>query len=284
MRRSGKAGFTLIELVVVIAVIAAIAGFLIPQVAMIGRSADMAASARGQADVANNIQLYFVQQKSYPSDLDSLLYDADGDTGTAPDGLYGPFDSTGAMGAACDGNDQVGGLPKSGPDLWKQLELHDIGPNSSSGYATETYLRSLSRSGFDYVLDHDMNTVNASNSARYQRAVPNGKTDGQSFPVARVIAGSDVQKALVPRGLPAGTMLVALGFGPKNSALGKTAMQSPIYPGCDGKYYGRYVAIFMIYESGKRATLVGVVDSYGRYPDYTIQQYNESLPDGARRG
>jgi len=29
---------------------------------------------------------------------------------------------------------------------------------------------------------------------------------------------------------------------------------------------------------------VGVLDSYGRYPDYTIQQYNESLPNNSRQG
>lgn len=282
MRR--QKGFTLIELVVVIAVIAAIAGFLIPQIAMIGRSADMASSARGQGDVANNIQLYFVQQKRYPQYMDSLLYDSDGDTTTAPDGLYEPFDSTGAMGDACDGDDQMGGLPKSGPDLWKQLEIHDIGPNSTSGYATRTYLRSFARSGFDYVMDHDLDETNANNSAKYVREVPNGKVDGQQFWIAKVKDGAKIEKGLVPKGLPAGTMLVAVGFGPNNSALGKTALQAPIYPGCDGHYYGRFVAIFMLYERGERATLVGVVDSYGRYLDYTINQYNESLPDGARRG
>ena len=40
----------------------------------------------------------------------------------------------------------------------------------------------------------------------------------------------------------------------------------------------------MVYASGERATLVGVSDAYGRTPDYTEQQFNESLPDGARQG
>ena len=33
-----------------------------------------------------------------------------------------------------------------------------------------------------------------------------------------------------------------------------------------------------------RPVLTGVVDCYGRWPDYTIQQFNESLPNGARQG
>ena len=49
-------------------------------------------------------------------------------------------------------------------------------------------------------------------------------------------------------------------------------------------YYGRYIAYFKVYASGERASLVGVSDSYGRTPDYTGQQFNESLPDGARQG
>jgi hypothetical protein len=237
----------------------------------------MAATAASQKDVANNIQYFFVQQKAYPAYLDSLLVSAGG----APTALYLPIDADGLIGAASDANNQVGGLPNSGPDLWKDLEMVDLG-----GMGANAYLRSFSRSGFNFVMDHDTGEVNASNSGKYAREVPNGKSV-TAFPVARVKWGSNVQRGLLPNASATATnttVLVALGFGPQNSAIGKTAMQAPVYPGCDGKYYGRYVAIFMVYKSGERATLLGVVDSYGRYPDYSIQQFNESLPDGGRRG
>lgn len=77
--------------------------------------------------------------------------------------------------------------------------------------------------------------------------------------------------------------LLPLVSGPRNSAV-STTTNCPSYPGCDGKYYGRYVVYFRIYASGERATLVGVSDSYGRTPDYTQQQYNESLPNSGRQG
>jgi hypothetical protein len=57
-----------------------------------------------------------------------------------------------------------------------------------------------------------------------------------------------------------------------------------VYPGCDGYYYGRYIVVLMVYNTGERASLAGVIDSYGRNLNYTIDQYNESLPNGARRG
>lgn len=53
--RVARLGFTLIELVVVLLIIATIAGLVIPQVAMLTRSSDMAASAKTQSDLANNI-------------------------------------------------------------------------------------------------------------------------------------------------------------------------------------------------------------------------------------
>ncbi|MFO0802138.1 MAG: prepilin-type N-terminal cleavage/methylation domain-containing protein [Gemmataceae bacterium] len=71
--RRSRSAFTLIELVVVLLIIAIVAALVIPQVAMLGRTADMAASAKTQADLANNIQLYFALQKRYPQGFDSLL-------------------------------------------------------------------------------------------------------------------------------------------------------------------------------------------------------------------
>lgn len=100
-RLARRCGFTLIELVVVLVIIATIAGFVLPQVAGLGRSSDMAASAKTQADLANNLQLFFVLQKRFPQGMDSLL-----DTTTAA--FYGS-DTTNA-------DTQTRGLPYAGAD------------------------------------------------------------------------------------------------------------------------------------------------------------------------
>lgn len=268
MKKTVKKGFTLIELVVVIAIIAALAGLVIPQVSMLGRTTDMASSASNQAELANNLSLYFVLQKRYPQGLDSLL------------------DTTGAVYASdtTDANTQTRGLPYAGADgtrLQSQLTAGTL----TNVTGTAEYLRSFVRSGFDYVYDHDTAIVNSNNSGTTQRfLVANGTTAAPtSIPVAEV-TGTYLIGKLCPQGLLSTERLVAVGIGGRNAAIGKTLLNAPIYNGCDGKYYGRYIAVFKIYASGERAVLVGVIDSYGRTPDYTQQQYNESLPDGARQG
>lgn len=262
-----RRGFTLIELVVVIIIIATIAGFVIPQVGMIGRSSDMAATAKTQSDLASNIQLFFVLQKRYPQGFDSLL------------------DTTGAVYASdtTDANTQTRGLPYAGADgtrLQAQLSKSAL-TNATSA----EYLKSFTRSGFDYVYDHDTSVVNSNNSATTQRYVAaNGSTAAPSSVDVAEVTGTYLIGKFVPQGLSSGERLVALGIGPRIAATSKTLTNSPIYPGCDGKYYGHYVAVFKIYATGERATLVGVCDSYGRTPNYSQQQFNESLPDGGRQG
>lgn len=266
-RRAG--GFTLIELVVVLVILAALAGLVIPQVAMLGRSTDMATSAKSQADLANNIQLFFVLQKRFPQGMDSLVT-----TETTP-GLY-DSDTT-------DANTQTIGLPYAGADgtrLQAQLSVATL----VNVTGTEEWVRSFTRSGFDYLFDHDEAIVNSNNSATVRRPTT-GNLSGTADLVVAEVTGSALLTKLVPQGLVVGKeRVVALGIGPRNSAISKTITNCPIYPGCDGKYYGRYIAYFKIYASGERATLVGVSDSYGRTPDYTQQQFNESLPDGSRQG
>lgn len=258
-------GFTLIELVVVLVIIATIAGFVIPQVSGLGRSSDMAASAKTQADLANNLQLFFVLQKRFPQGMDSLL-----DTSGA---IYSS-DTT-------DANTQTRGLPYSGADgtrLQDQLTASDL-----TNATNAQWLRSLSRCGFDWVYDHDTTVLNANNSSALttQRLL-----SSSPFKVAEITApsGNYLISKLVPQGLASDERLVAFGVGPRITSISKTMANPPIYPGADGKYYGRYVAVFRIYASGERAQLVGVIDSYGRTSDYTTQQFNESLPNGGRQG
>ena len=269
-QRRRRGGFTLIELLVVIVILAALAALIVPNIGMYGRSSDMAVSAKSQADIANQVSIFFVTQKRYPQGLDSLL------------------DTTGAVYASdtTNGDTQTRGLPYSGADgtrLQAQLAVAAL-----TNATNAEYLRSLSRGGFDWVYDHDTTAINSNlSNTTFRGIVADANGTGNAAPSSVNVAevtGSYLIGKLVPGGLKAGQRLVAFGFGNKNTAIGKTSTTTPLYPGADKTYYGRYVAYFMVYASGERATLLGVSDAYGRTPDYTQQQFNESLPDGARQG
>lgn len=272
-------GFTLLELVVVLAILATLAGLVISQVSMLGRSTDMAASAKTQADVANNLQLFFVLQKRFPQNMDSLLVN---NGGTFE--VYGP---RGAGGVTITSEaQQYTGLPISSPALWQDLTPVELSTLETAG---EQYRRSLSRLGFDTVMDHDRAAINSNDSGTAQRSILNGTGTGAASTiwVARIASGSPAAQKVYPGtngAIPPNTVLVALGVGPRSSCVPTTMMNAPIYPGCDGRYYGRYVAVFALSATGERGTLVGVCDPYGRFSDYTIQQYNESLPNNSRQG
>jgi prepilin-type N-terminal cleavage/methylation domain-containing protein len=289
-----RSGFTLVELVVVLLILAAVAGLVIPVVGGLGRSTDMAASAKTQSDIANNLQQFFLLQKRYPQGCDSLLQNAGG-TGTLA--LYGPV--TDASGQ------QVSGMTTSSPNAFAALTL---------GSLTGQQLRSFSRSGFEYVFDHETydpttgaGAVNANDSGIYQRNVPSSTSSTFACAVLNPAVATNlatssnlyaVLRGLVPSELkpnttsPAnwdwipesGTQIVALGIGPRCRLVPTTMMSTPIYPGNDGKYYGRYIAYFKVFNTGERAILIGISDPYGRTSDYTINQFNESLPNGARQG
>lgn len=312
-RLAQQRGFTLVELIVVLVIIAAVSGLVIPAVAALGRSTDMAASAKTQQDLANNLQQFFVLQKRFPQGCDSLLVDtstlgnstnpnstpaAPGTADGTPDGLYAPkYDATGQ---------QISGMTTSNPALVNSLTV---------GTLTSNQRASFGRGGFEYVYDHEVydwttnaGVANANNSATLRRNLPTGGT--LTAAVVNQTAGAGVTtglaitsgKYLLLRGIvPAelvpgttagtwdwipetGTQIVAVGVGQGCRLVPTTMLSAPTYPGAEGTYYGRYVAFFKVYESGERPTLLGVSDAYGRTSDYTIQQFNQSLPNGARQG
>jgi prepilin-type N-terminal cleavage/methylation domain-containing protein len=274
-RGTRRAGFTLLELVVVLLIIAILAGLAIPIVNMLGRSADMAASAKSQADLANNIELFFLLQKSYPQGFDSLLDSSGG-------ALYLPTPD--------DPPTQISGLPAN------TITLNGVSVRLATALTASTltnatgaeYRRSFTRAGFDFLYHHDSTVINSNNSGT---VIQDFRTGSAAIQIAELnpTAGAalTLYNALIPSattlGVEANTRVVAVGIGPRNSAIGKTITNCPTYPGADGKYYGRFVAFFKVYASGERATLVGVTDAFGRTPDYTQAQFNESLPNGARQ-
>jgi hypothetical protein len=229
--------------------------------------------------VSNIFQQFFVLQKRYPQGLDSLLTIASGTPAVSV--VYGSTATSEAT--------QVNGLPFKGADstsVASQLTVATLTNVTGTG----EYARSLSRVGIDWVYDHDITLVNSNLSNTTQRNLvdnANGTsgTTAVAVPrVAEVTLGSNLQTKLCPSGLKSGQRIIAFGFGQRNSAIGKTSGNAPLFPGTPNNIYGRYIVYLMIYASGERATLLGVSDAFGRTPDFTGQQFNESLPEGSRQG
>lgn len=288
LRSRRRLGFTLIEMVLVLIILATLAGLVISQFSMLGRSADMAATAKTQQDIANQLGLYFTLQKRMPQRLDSLLQ-AGANPGDPPTSVMPALDGAGAPTA--DSNVQRWGLPlggANGTNVFEQLVLADLNAINSNTR------RSFKRLGFDALMDHApwASGANCNSSGMSLRALP----DNPCW-VARVVSTTNGDATIPTNGitrtiyphlngaLPEGvTALVAVGVGPRASLIPDTMLNAPIYPGCDGSYYGHYIAYFATFASGERAQLVGVSDSYGRFPNYSIQQFNESLPNNGRQG
>lgn len=287
--RQRRRGFTLIELVIVLIIIATIAGLVISNLGFLGRTADMAATAKNQQDLANQINLYFVLQKRMPQRFDSLLT-TNSVANPGSHSIIRAVDSAGTIiTSSANAENQTWGFPISGSngtDLSNTANFFPLTLTNTTG--TAEWQRSFSRSGFTAIMDHDSTVVNCNDSAGTSLAT-NPRTVASGTPVvAGLLAGSPIAQRIYPASLgqfPNGVgCVVAVGVGPSNSLIPGTALNAPVYPGCDGKYYGRYVAYFAVYNNGERATLIGVSDSYGRFPTYSIQQFNESLPDNSRQG
>lgn len=289
-RPSLRRGFTLIEMVLVLIILATIAGLVISQLSTIGRTADMAATAKTQQDIANQLGLYFTMQKRMPQRLDSLLQ-AGAIAGDPPASVMPALDGTGA--ATTDSNAQRWGLPlggANGTNVFEQLVMADL--NAINGGAR----RSFKRLGFDQLMDHRpwSSGANCNTSGTSLRPLPDNPlwlarvvstTNGDA---AADVPANGITRTIYPHlngALPDGVAaIVAVGVGPRSSLIPDTMLNAPIYPGCDGSYYGHYIAYFACFTSGERAQLVGVSDSYGRFPNYSIQQFNESLPNNSRQG
>lgn len=279
---SRRHGFTLIEMVLVLIILATIAGLVISQIGFLGRTADMAATAKTQQDVANQLGLYFVLQKRMPQRLDSLL----ATDGTTLD-ILPELDAAGAP--TTDSNAQRWGFPLQGANGIVLGNTANLIVGTLATAAPNDPRRSFTRLGFDFLMDHDPTVSNSNNSGVIERNITSG-----SIQVAMVVEGSPLARQLYPQNtvaFPTGGdfpadvgAVVALGVGPNCSLIPGTMLNAPAYPGSDGAYYGRYIAYFACFNNGERAQLVGVSDSYGRFPNYSIQQFSESLPNNGRQG
>ena len=263
-QRSGRRGFTLLELVVVVGILVILAGLVLPSLDLFKQKANKAASASNMADLSRVIQQFYAQNAAYPDRWDSLM-----------DGTGNAF-----WAASYDANQNLL------PGLDSELTGGPV-PGSPTKLMTTTldasYLRSLTRMGITTVLD-----AGGSSSTDFPtdcfitpRVLAGGAT------VATVNPADDDGKAIInhlyPQQansaapvVPTGKILVVMGIGPRNTMMGAAVQEIPIYPNRDPtKEYARFLAVFEASNDGTPALLKTVLGADGdTIGSETAEYYN----------
>ncbi len=259
-RAAPSRGFTLIELLVVIMILATLAGLAVSRVDWARRSADTATAAAGITQAHENVQIFRTMKGVYPNRFDSLI------------------DST-----------TVSGTPAIYDKVFRHVAPRFTAamipaPDFSTGAPTGV-LFSLIHAGIDRVMDNNPAVAFPSDSGTVERELFPG---GPPAPAALVTVtpGSAIEKSIYPDGVPVDAdgdptlRLIALGLGPSCTLNGTTMASPPISSAVDpAAHYGRFIAIFAAYESGKRAELKAFVDSTGQVAAAQLKNYYENTPE-----
>jgi len=258
-RRVAKsAGFTLIELVVVVGILVALAGIVLPKLDIYQLKANKGIAAANIGGVSRYVQTFRITHNVYPDNFDSLLTN----TGV----LWAP----GAPGTTPGIDPQlVGGPPAGSPTKLTTTTI--VGDE----------LRSLTRMGITTILDVDPTT--------------GGGIPGDRFDIPRTLAageivatlnsgpgGDDDANGIVDRfypqggGVPAGKKIVVFGFGPRNLCIGDVLQEAPFYSNTDARqYYNRFLCCFEVDSGGSRARFLGALGADADRMDEEINDYFE---------
>lgn len=267
-RRVRRAGFTLIEMVVVITILVILAGMVIAKLDVFDMKANKAVAATSMADIARFVQMYRVNTSQYPDGWDTLLTD--------PTSASLPV-----AGAPNTGNwglhpELTGGVPFNGPPVAEQqLTTLALNPNHIGSLGRLFITR-----GFYF------NTVSGGTFPNYQPVHPFAVGDF----VATLNPSDPGQKAqgiighIYPQtGIPADVDLIVFGLGPNNTMVGSQGQQSllfeaPFYPNQNQtQYYNRYLCVFEVNKTAaKRPRLVAVLGADGDPISDEIADFSEN--------
>lgn len=252
-----RRGLTLIELIVVMVILVAIAGILLPSLSGMLTRAHTSTSATNLGEIAKAIQTYEAQNLGYPNNLDSLVTNLT--TGTLSTNIAtGGTDLTTVTLSASNGT--LGALNSAG--------ITSVSMMSDSGAATGPY--QWSPTYFPYAAPIAPATM------PLQVALADGN----------IVAGLNGVAAAREFGAPATASYVLFGVG-KYSSLSRVMLEAPVHFDDDPSRtpslaYARYVAVFQITDASgnglDRAKLVGVVgihaDQVSGVGDHLAEYWN----------
>jgi prepilin-type N-terminal cleavage/methylation domain-containing protein len=252
LRTGARRGFTLIELVVVLAILAAIAGLVIPQIDGLRRSSDKGTASHTIGAVSMNTQLYRTLKGNYPNRFDSLINDSGA--------LYSKLSS------------KV--LPPNA------LTTFDLTNNATDGL----YVKSLADVGITQFMYHNETAPGPNfgqnlpgNSGNTESTLVVGSKVVVLDPTNVVSKSKNMIGSIYPDGIPTGVKIIIVGVGQNTTSIGQTMMSAPSYQGVDANTtYNRYFLAFAAYATGKRARLIGSFDSTGDYLTQEVDEFNEN--------
>lgn len=259
LRSRRDAGLTLIELVVVLLILVALAGAIIPILLNFKQRAHGAAGTDQLVEATKWVTFYEVERGTVPNSLDSLL---EGDGTALSTTPYGGLE-TDTGGAVTDGLDVI-------------------------ALTTES-LAALNGAGITTVIAHP---------ASFEHATKDASTSGggASYTLTdtdSLLGLSATNPQIAALGLPAGGVYVVLGLGPDSTLVtSKQVLSAPVHFGEDDtpeENYKRLVLVFQIVkddggtpETLEKARFVGAfaihADGELEGVDNHIFEYHESLP------
>lgn len=281
--RARRAGFTLIEMIVVITILVILTGMIVARLDVFEMKANKAVSAASMADVARFLQTYRTVTTTYPDGWDSLVVTG---TGTLPkSNVTGAASGSGASAIPANTpgvhGELTGGPPFAGSPV--QLATRTLSTNE---------VQSLGRMGISTLYDFpavaswndlpgNMATVVRPIDTTQRVATLNYAllATASPAPATNVDAAASDAKALSvlnhiypgPNGpiVPANKSLVVFGLGRFNQMVGSGNQNSlmaeaPFYPNQNQTLlYNRYLVVFEVDAQGSRARQVAVLGSDG---------------------
>ena len=245
-----RRGLTLIELVFVVAILAILAGALVPRLGALRNLAADASSADQTRAALDQSVLYNIEQGKYPSGEDSLL------------------DSTGVLYSKLD------------PSLSAVLTPHALTVNEAKSINTQLTFDSTGGSA-TYLFDanpaatvandafatlNSVLTAGASKVAQVTVPVAADKTGNKAnYQIYAGVYGVDRLDGTTGAPLD-GSFLIAFGFGSNSELIGKTALGAPTLFTKDPSAYSRPAFLLRVFGATPAGPFVTGSISGAQYP------------------
>jgi len=247
--RSARRGLTLIELVVVLTILIALAGLLIPMLPSMLTRAHTSTCSTNMGECNKAITTYQALYASYPNNWDSLTDSTGAVITYFAGGAAMPAGTASASSSANGGNGEVTAITLTPAEI---SALTGVGITQ-----VQTMVASGGTPGNGSPFDPTFNY--------YTAAVPTPVSIGGTGGLT-TLAGLDPTAGTtstaylrcVALNLPVTGRYVVLGIGPRNSMVGKTIQTPPVHfgdqPVLNPEYgYERLVAIFKVSDSAAPA-------------------------------